>query len=90
METLFANGRIVDAILVLVAVEAAVIFFYRRLTQRGPSLLTLLPNLLSGVFLLLALRAALVAASWWVIALMLTGALIAHVLDLLRAKNSLG
>jgi len=44
--------------------------------------LQLTGNLLAGGCLLLALRFALIAAAWWMVAACLAGSLVAHVLDL--------
>ena len=54
MTELFASGRIVDAILVLVALEAAALLLWRRRTGRGPAPVPLLCNLASGAALMLA------------------------------------
>jgi hypothetical protein len=88
MSGIFANGHIVDAILVLVGLEG---LFLVAITTRGrgfgTALLSVVPNLLSGAFLLLALRAALVEAQWSWIAVFLALALIAHLADILaRAR----
>jgi hypothetical protein len=82
MAELFASGRVVDLILALVALEAALLALRRRLAQRGPSVMSLLPNLLSGAFLLIALRTALTHSWWGWIALCVLAALAAHLIDL--------
>jgi len=79
---LFATGRIVDLILVLVAAEAAFLVWYHRRTGKGVSPRDLLPNLISGACLFLALRGALVGAGWPVIGACLAAALAAHLTDL--------
>ena len=79
----FASGRIVDAILGLVAVEAVALLVLRRWTGRGPAPIALLSNLASGAALMLALRAALVQAAWPVVAGWMLAALGAHLGDLL-------
>lgn len=84
MLSLFATGRIVDIVLVITAVEAAALVAYHRHTGRGPKPADLLGNLLSGVCLMLALRAALVGAWWGWIGLCLTAAFAAHLSDLRR------
>lgn len=81
---LFATGRVVDLVLAFMAVEAACLVAYRRRTGRGPRPADLVSNLLSGLCLLLALRAALVGAWWGWIGLALTAALVAHLADLRR------
>lgn len=82
MAELFASGRIIDIILLLVLVEIALLALARRLTQDAPRLASLLPNLAAGFLLLLSVRAALADAPWPLIALPLGLALLAHILDL--------
>lgn len=82
MEPLFASGRVADLLLALLVGEALVLALYRRATGRGVRFGDLAFNLLAGGCLLLALRAALVGAQFHWIAMALTGALAAHVLDL--------
>jgi hypothetical protein len=84
MNDLFSSGHIVDLILGLMVVEAFVVAVYRRKTGRGVRLVDLLSNLLSGVFLLLALRFALLGAEWPLIAVVLIAAFAAHLADLWR------
>jgi len=81
---LFLSGRIADIVLVFMAVEAIALVFYNVRTGRGPRPLDMLPALLAGVCLALALRAAMVGAGWGWIAFSLTGALAAHVVDVVR------
>ena len=79
---LFASGRIVYLILLLVLVEALLLLVYRARTGRGVPALGLCANLAAGAMLLLALRAALVAEGGTWIGGWLLGALVAHLLDL--------
>jgi hypothetical protein len=81
---LFATGRIVDLILVLTLLEGIILVAYYRLTGRGLAPADLLSNLVAGICLLLALRDALLNASWVWIALWLSAALLAHLADLQR------
>jgi hypothetical protein len=82
MTALFSNGRIVDFILALVIVEAAVLLTYRLVSGRGIPATSLLTNLLAGSCLLLALRSALTEFHWTWTAAWLAAALVAHVADL--------
>ncbi len=70
----------IDFILALIAVEAGALLLWRRRTGRGPSVV--IPNLLAGAMLLLAMRLALteVALAW--VGLALLGGLAAHLADL--------
>ena len=91
MTELFASGHIVDAILVLVAMEAVLLLIWRRRTGRGPPPVALLCNLASGAALMLAVRAALTGAAWPVVAACLLLSLIAHGSELfLRLREPSG
>jgi len=76
------SGRAVDAALVLMLVEGLALWILRQRSGRGLAAFELVPSLLAGGCLLGALRAALTDAAWPWIALALTGALVAHVLDM--------
>lgn len=82
MSDLFASGRIVDGILMLMLVEIFVLALVRNKARRGLSLYALMSNLGAGAALLLALRAALTDHRWQMVALWLVIALIAHAADL--------
>ena len=82
MEALFASGRIIDAILILVALEALALLAWRFRQGHGPSPVALVANLLSGAALMLALRTALTGGHWSVLAACLAISLVCHVTDL--------
>ena len=82
MQELFANGRIIDLILLLMVVEAAVLGLHNRRTGRGLPVRQVVTVLLAGGFLMLALRAALTGAAWSSIALFRGLGLLAHLADL--------
>jgi hypothetical protein len=82
MQSLFASGRIVDVILAVVALESVVLVLLRTWFGSGPGLVQLIPNLLAGVCLMVALRLALVGEPWPEIATALGAALVAHLADL--------
>ena len=84
MRELFASGRLVDLILVLVVAEAGLIAVYWRVTGRGIRTLDLLPNLVAGAFLLLALRTSLMGQDWTLTCACLAVAGLAHVVDIAR------
>ncbi len=77
----------VDLILALLVAEALLLYALKRYRHHGPGLLSVLPTLVSGALLLIALRSVLVGAwpGWTGLALALAG--IAHVLDL-SSRNS--
>lgn len=82
MAELISDGSLVSWILALVALEALLLYLYRRGTGHGPRLRDIAPNLAAGAALLLALRSALTGQSWNWIAAWLCVALVAHVGDL--------
>jgi hypothetical protein len=84
VEQLIASGRIVDLIVGLMLLEAIVLVGYHAAKGRGIAPVDLVVNLLAGVALLLALRAALTGAGWRTIAGILAAAGLLHVLDLSR------
>jgi hypothetical protein len=84
MAELFASGRLVDFILIIVVIEAGSLLIYWRSRRRGVSPGDLLPNLCAGVFLLLALRLSLGGAGWQLCCASLAAAGMAHLADLAR------
>ncbi len=84
MAELFASGRLVDLILVVVAIEVTLLVIYWRSAGRGVSSRDLLPNLCAGAFLLLALRLSLAGAGWQLCCASLAAAGVAHLVDLKR------
>ena len=80
----FASGRLVDLILALVVVEVIALALYWRATRRGVPLADLLPNILAGAFLLLALRLSLGGFGWPPCCACLAAAGVAHLVDLRR------
>ncbi|MFZ8963560.1 MAG: hypothetical protein ACO4AL_00225 [Steroidobacteraceae bacterium] len=73
---------LVDLILVGVAVEALLLWAWSRRDGRVPPIGALLPNLLSGACLFLALRFTMSGAEAAWVGASLGGALLAHLLDL--------
>ncbi len=87
MQEFFASERVVDMVLLLTAAEALALTAYHRLTGRGIAPGPLLPHLLAGVFILLALRAVLAQAAWYWVPLLLFGSLLAHLGALAKQWN---
>lgn len=84
MADLFASGRLIDLILVVVIIEAAVLMVLWRRARRGIAPSDLLPNLCAGAFLLLALRETLAGGGWMIASACLATAGLAHLIDLYR------
>ncbi len=81
MEQLFASGRVVDVILALMLAEYFGLRLYMH-RKGGIGSLGLEGYLLSGAFLLLALRVSLTGGPWVWIAGLLAAAFAVHLIDL--------
>jgi hypothetical protein len=79
---LFASGRIVDAIVVLMLIECAALISLRKKSGSGLATAALVTNLAAGASLLMSLRAALIGSPWQIVSLWLVLALLAHLADL--------
>lgn len=84
MEGLFASGRIIDLILLLVAVEVAALPWLLKRLDNATRVQDLLPNILAGAALLIAVRLSLADSAWEWIGAALFAALLAHLWDLGR------
>jgi len=85
LATLFATGHVVDFILVLIVIEfVALSAYFRRFVWREFA-----GNLLSGICLLLALRAALGGAGFPVVGLWLFLGFLFHLSDLAERIRAL-
>ena len=84
MKALLADGRVLDGILAGMGLEACVLVALYRWGGRGVAPVAVLPNLGSGMCLLLAMRLALGGAWWGWVSLALLSALCLHLGDLRR------
>lgn len=84
MEQLFASGRVIDLILLIMLAEYLTLRLCLGRGHHGSALSGVALHLLSGAFLLLALRMALTGGSWIWIACCLAAAGAWHALDLRR------
>ena len=82
MSEAFSSGLVADLVLALMALEAGLLAWYRRRHGRGVPIGEMVAFLVAGACLVLALRAALVGASWGWVAAALAGAGAAHAADL--------
>jgi hypothetical protein len=82
MATLFTSGHIADVVLAVMLIEAVVLITVFNKNKRGIAPTRVIASLGAGVALVLALRAALTGAGWPWIALALSAALVAHLVDL--------
>lgn len=78
----FASGRAIDLVLLVIGLEVVVLFGWKK--RSGLSPLDVVGQLLSGTFLLLALRCALTGADYRLTALFVSASFPAHLFDLMR------
>ncbi len=81
---LFLSGRVVDFAIAITVIEGVVLTTHHRLTGRGIAPRDFAANMVSGLFLMLALRAALTGASWMTVALCLSASGGVHAFDIWR------
>lgn len=82
MNALVESGRLLDIVIAFTLLEIAALWLFHRRTGRGLSLRRFLPNLMAGLFLMLAVRSAMVQADWIWIVLPLLASAVSHALDL--------
>lgn len=82
MDALFAGGRVIDLILGLMVLEILALAALYFLRGKGIPPTRLLPNLLAGAFLMLALRASLTNAGATAMGGWLLLGLVCHLVDL--------
>jgi hypothetical protein len=86
MSALLAHGRLLDWIFAGMFLEALALVALHQVTGRFLPPKKLLPNLASGMCLLLAMRLALAGAGFFAPAALL-GALVFHVIDLIQRQS---
>lgn len=82
----FARGHAVDLVLAVMALEFAWLTLRPHAALRRPGLVDRGLAFLPGVFILLAVRAALTGAGWPWVALMLAASFPFHIADVLRRR----
>lgn len=88
LQSLFKSGNIVDLILALMAIEAAGLMLWHFMTGSGVGPRALLPFLIAGVCLMVALKFALTGQDWTLVATALGGAFVFHLLDIVLRWQS--
>jgi hypothetical protein len=89
LANLFASGRIIDWIVLILALEWLSVWAAQRLLKRSLGSRALLVGLCAGLALLLALRESLLGARWQAVAAWLAAAFVAHLCDLhIRLKGA--
>lgn len=77
----FADGTLLLGIVLLIAVEAALLLYLWHARGIGLAPRAWVGNLVSGALLMMAVRAALLDQPWILVAFWLLAALFAHLLD---------
>lgn len=84
LSPLITSGFVIELIVGLMVVEGLLLAWWHERTGQGPGLADFAATLVSGLCLMMALRAGLVGDGALWIGFWLVVALIAHVTDLLR------
>ena len=79
IEQLITSGRIIDVMLLLILIEIILIWQFKKALPM--QLKSYLVHLVSGVFLMLALRAVMTDMDWRVVALLLLFSGLAHLIE---------
>ena len=87
LSALFDSGRIIDLIVLVVALEAAILSLWPRL-RGAMGVLDVLALLAPGVMLMLAVKSALVQDPHMKTAALLAAAFVFHGLDVLRRRSA--
>jgi len=82
LEQLYQGPLVVDIAIGFITLESLLLWAFHKLTGRGLALADCMLTILSGAFLMLALRCALTPQGWPGMALFLIAAGIAHGADL--------
>lgn len=82
MQELWASGWLVNGVIAITLLEAAALLMYRRLSGKGIASRDWALNLVSGLCLLMAVRAAVMMAAWPTIAAWLSAAGLVHGADM--------
>jgi hypothetical protein len=84
MDALLHSPHLIDLIAAGTLLEGVCLYAMYRLRGIGPPPVDYLPNIVSGVLLMLSLRSALAQSAWWMVAGFLLGAGVVHWFDLAR------
>ena len=88
MQEFFSGTLLIDIVISVTLVEWGLLSWWHRRTGRGIPMSELRGTFLAGLYLMLALRASMMAAPWYVVALLLLAAGLSHAADLWRRWNA--
>jgi hypothetical protein len=81
---IFSGTLLIDIVITVTVIEWVLLSWWHRRTGRGIPMSELQGTLMAGFYLMLALRASMVSAPWYVVALLLLAAGLSHAADLWR------
>jgi hypothetical protein len=81
---IFSGTLLIDIVIAVTVIEWLLLSWWHRRTGRGIPMSELRATLLAGLYLMMALRASMVSAPWYVVALLLLAAGLSHAADLWR------
>ena len=84
MYEVFSDTLLIDIVIGVTLLEWALLSWWHRRTGRGIAMSELRNTLFAGLYLMLAVRASMTAAPWYVVALLLLAAGLSHAADLWR------
>ncbi len=84
MREIFSGTLLIDIVIAVTVIEWVLLSWWHRRTGRGIPMSELRATLLAGLYLMMALRASMVSAPWYVVALLLLAAGLSHAADLWR------
>jgi hypothetical protein len=85
---IFSGTLLIDIVIAVTVIEWVLLSWWHRRTGRGIPMSELRATLLAGLYLMMALRASMVSAPWYVVALLLLAAGLSHAADLWRRWNA--
>lgn len=84
MREIFSGTLLIDIVIAVTVIEWLLLSWWHRRTGRGIPMSELRATLLAGLYLMMALRASMVSAPWYVVAMLLLAAGLSHAADLWR------
>lgn len=84
MREIFSGTLLIDIVIAVTVIEWVLLTWWHRRTGRGIPMSELRATLMAGLYLMLALRASMMSAPWYLVALLLLAAGLSHAADLWR------
>ena len=84
MREIFSGTLLIDIVISVTLLEWGLLSWWHRRTGRGIPMSELRGTLMAGLYLMLALRASMMSAPWYLVALLLLAAGLSHAADLWR------